>query len=844
MDENAAKALPISPLSPWATSGGQVDVRDAHKSVIGNKVTVGEINYEDAHEDVAGAGRTILALLANMLQQAILAQHEDVPAKVRDIYKEYIIHKSMPESGDFLELLKQEFGKFKKVFIVIDALDECPNDPFNARDEVLKIIRGFPPAVNALFFARTDLIDENEMKAGAKLHISARNDDLKRYILSRINSSSLFKSVVEMDQKASSSIVDTVIKNSDGINLEDIKQNLQVEAHLISTCAGIVIVDPESSVVRLVHHTAQQYFQDRIIEDEFLPQVPFNLAEKCIAYLSLPEFGKPLPAEEVSHRMETYPFLNYAADNWHIHLAKSPTRDLNHHTLRFLQSMENVSSAVQAMSGCLISLEKLVSGLHLATYLDSPSAVNILLSKSINLDAKTQYGETAMHWAIQYGCTDILYALIQRGADINETDKNGKTALHMAVAREKIHLVKILLESKSIHLNILDSKNWTPLRIAAHKGHEAIVQLLVDREANLDIRDQDQGWAAVRDAALQGHCQMVKFLIRRGAACEVHARNRHPWSVLCWAASQGHESIVRLLIEKETNLNVTTEDGKSALRCAMEYDHGKVVWQLTQAGPERININLQDQEGWSPLHAAVKRSLVKDASLLWLMLENGADVNTKTNKGLTALHLAATEDDIPVAWVLLTKHANINARNKGGMTALHLASRFGHSQFVRFLLHMGADATVVDKSNKTALHWAITELVEEYESQQHQAITKYLIEFAMDVTIQDDDGLSALHIIASEGSISSRDRALFANMLLERGCDPNAEDFLESQTPLQRAVRKMHHLLVALMMDRGGDAHKPDKEGRSAFHFAIETRDQELMDILEGRTHGNMLDTL
>lgn len=480
------------------------------------------------------------------------------------------------------------------------------------------------------------------------------------------------------------------------------------------------------------------------------------------------------------------------------------------------------------MSDSRISSEKRVTGLHLATYLNAVSSVNLLLSKSNGVDAKTQYGETAMHWAIDYDRVDILKALTQKGADINATDKNGRTVLHRAAACGKVNLAKILVKAKQINLNALDIQNYTPLRTAAHHGNGSMVRLLVERGADLDIRNE-QGWAALRDAALREHHLIVKYLIKQGTNCEVQATKGHYWSVLCWAATQGHISAVRLLIEKGANLNVTTDEGTSALRCAMEYGYGKVVWLLVKAG-RNIDLNLPDHDGWSPLHAAVKRSLVSDASFLWLLLENGADVSAQTKRGLTALHIAAEEDDIPIAWVLLEKGVKINVKNKGGMTALHIASRRGNDKFVRFLLEMGADPIAVDASDKTALHWTITELVE--GSTDHHKVTKRLIEWMANTAFQDGEGLSALHNIASEGSLSPHDRVPYAEMLLERGCSPDIEDFHEKRTPLQRAVHKRYHELVHVMMAAGADVNKQDEYGWSVLHLAAVAGDQEMIDIL------------
>ena len=49
-----------------------------------------------------------------------------------------------------------------------------------------------------------------------------------------------------------------------------------------------------------------------------------------------------------------------------------------------------------------------------------------------------------------------------------------------------------------------------------------------------------------------------------------------------------------------------------------------------------------------------------------MLIENGADVGAKANNGLTAMHLCAQEDRVPVAEVLHTHGADVNAKTKAG----------------------------------------------------------------------------------------------------------------------------------------------------------------------------------
>ncbi|KAL1635336.1 serine/threonine protein kinase [Neofusicoccum ribis] len=79
---------------------------------------------------------------------------------------------------------------------------------------------------------------------------------------------------------------------------------------LTSGCGGLIAVDKESRLVRLVHYTAQEYFQRE--HQDRLPDTRTEITRICLAYLRLPNFSDGISTEDaaMSTRLEQYPFLD------------------------------------------------------------------------------------------------------------------------------------------------------------------------------------------------------------------------------------------------------------------------------------------------------------------------------------------------------------------------------------------------------------------------------------------------------------------------------------------------------------------------------------------------------
>jgi ankyrin repeat protein len=112
------------------------------------------------------------------------------------------------------------------------------------------------------------------------------------------------------------------------------------------------------------------------------------------------------------------------------------------------------------------------------------------------------------------------------------------------------------------------------------------------------------------------------------------------------------------------------------------------------------------------MHAAAPATVVEaamagDRDSVRALLKDGADVNTAQADGMTALHWAASKNDVDLAKLLLIAGANLKASTRiGGYTPLLIASRSGHADMVTALLGAGADPNGVTANGATPLMFA------------------------------------------------------------------------------------------------------------------------------------------
>ena len=110
------------------------------------------------------------------------------------------------------------------------------------------------------------------------------------------------------------------------------------------------------------------------------------------------------------------------------------------------------------------------------------------------------------------------------------------------------------------------------------------------------------------------------------------------------------------------------------------------VSRLLKQGAD-IHAKKMNKSGKTALHFASKKGHIE---MVRLLIDKGADTNTRDKYGLTPLHLASMEGHTEIVRLLIENKANVHAWASSGETALHLASRNGHIEIVQLLLEGGS----------------------------------------------------------------------------------------------------------------------------------------------------------
>jgi hypothetical protein len=128
------------------------------------------------------------------------------------------------------------------------------------------------------------------------------------------------------------------------------EDNLPDSEILTGAYGGLVIVDGETHVVRVVHYTAQQYF-DRCHVQQLLT-AKLSLTKASLTYLTLPNFSDGVCTRDIdmARRLSNYPFLDYAARHWGSEAGDLDTESLLPHIRKLTSSPTAIQVASQTGS--------------------------------------------------------------------------------------------------------------------------------------------------------------------------------------------------------------------------------------------------------------------------------------------------------------------------------------------------------------------------------------------------------------------------------------------------------------------------------------------------------------
>jgi ankyrin repeat protein len=183
----------------------------------------------------------------------------------------------------------------------------------------------------------------------------------------------------------------------------------------------------------------------------------------------------------------------------------------------------------------------------------------------------------------------------------------------------------------------------------------------------------------------------------------------------------------------------------------------------------------------------------------------------------TPLSWAATKGHEAVARLLLEKGADLESKDKYGNTLLLGAVFKGQEAVVRFLLENGADLESKNNDGSTPLIVAVFK--------KHEALIRLLLEKGADLESKNNEGNTPLLQAAFNGHVA------ITRLLLEKGANLESKDNY-GYTPLLGAVFKGHEAVVRLLLEKGANLESKNNDDRTPLTVAIHKRHEAIIRLL------------
>ena len=226
--------------------------------------------------------------------------------------------------------------------------------------------------------------------------------------------------------------------------------------------------------------------------------------------------------------------------------------------------------------------------------------------KKVHVNARDQYGKTALHWAAEYNCVSVLQYLVSQGTDVNAKSNQGWTPLIYARNEENIHFLR------ASERDSRQAAEETRRKQEAKRKHDRDETIRKAGKVNPGYRSDHPH---VFSAAKTGTVVDLHYFLEQ--CIDVNSTDEHGDTLLHLAAMYGNESVVEYLIDRKANINAVNMNGKTPLDIVVSSNMLQILWKAGGKSGQYVKTKRKtatetrrkrEETEHSPLKRAVERA--------------------------------------------------------------------------------------------------------------------------------------------------------------------------------------------------------------------------------------------
>ncbi|KAF5553873.1 ankyrin protein [Fusarium napiforme] len=343
--------------------------------------------------------------------------------------------------------------------------------------------------------------------------------------------------------------------------------------------------------------------------------------------------------------------------------------------------------------------DKEYTALGIATTTGRLDIVSMLLDHGAdpNMRNGPQNSGAPLHIAANKGHRSIVIELLKRGADPYPETTKESSAFHAACIGGWLDVMETFLEVVD-DVGELVNFEWgwagTPLKAAASGGRLDAVKLLLSKGADPNKQLQskiNKGQTIIHAAAEGGNTQVLEVILDAVDDSSLEIRDRAQRTPLWYACVEGHEDMVKYLLERGASTDVIFDDGENIIPTIVSGGSEKNLKLVLEKNPN-LDTDCILADGETPLFKAV---YCGHGKLVSILLERGADVNRRSKYGNVPVFGAITNRQNETLRILLEHESiDLTQRDSFDRTALQIALQSGTSLMPAMVLGAAKDSDV------------------------------------------------------------------------------------------------------------------------------------------------------